>query len=530
MLNPAFINYEPRPLKFGTSGLRANVEDMTDLEVYINTKGCLLYLSCAGEIKKGDTVVVGGDLRPSTERLMKAVVRAIEDSGLKARNLGPLPTPALTYYAMQKKQASVMVTGSHIPFHMNGIKYNKAAGEVLKSDEAGILAAVSQVRSEEYARDASGTIFDCCGALKRGEQRDLPPASAEGTEMYVRRYSDVFPPDVLKGVRVLYYQHSAVGRDLVPCIIEKLGCSVDRAGRSEKFIAIDTEDITDVQLKTLQNMADEEEKKNGVKYDALVSTDGDSDRPLVCGITDGKVRFFGGDLLGAVVAEFLGADVAAVPVSANSAVDVHLKNIGIETVKTRIGSPYVIQAMKDAEKIFPGKIIVSWEANGGFLTGTDITLCGKVLKALPTRDPLLPILSALVSARGKGISLAELFNRLPKRFGKAGLIDNFPREASGEILKRFSAAGPAGKEAVFTELGKFFSRERGFGDITDINTVDGIRIFFSNGDIAHIRPSGNAPQLRIYSNADTQERANEIVNMGISEPGGILRELEKFVK
>ena len=110
------------------------------------------------------------------------------------------------------------------------------------------------------------------------------------------------------------------------------------------------------------------------------------------------------------------------------------------------------------------------------------------------------------------------------------MLDNFPREVSAEILRRFSPEEPAGKGTLFKELENFFSGERGFGKITDINSVDGLRIFFSNGDIAHIRPSGNAPQLRIYSNADTQERANEIVKMGIAEPDGILRELEKSVK
>jgi phosphomannomutase len=136
----------------------------------------------------------------------------------------------------------------------------------------------------------------------------------------------------------------------------------------------------------------------------------------------------------------------------------------------------------------------------------------------------------LVSARENGVSLAKIFERLPRRFSKAGLIDNFPQEVSKKILARFSPENPAGKETVFKELEKFFSKGHGFGNITDINAVDGIRIFFSNGDIAHIRPSGNAPQLRIYSNADTQERANIIVKMSIAEPDGILRKVERFVK
>ena len=64
----------------------------------------------------------------------------------------------------------------------------------------------------------------------------------------------------------------------------------------------------------------------------------------------------------------------------------------------------------------------------------------------------------------------------------------------------------------------------------DCGYVDGIRCFFANEDIAHIRPSGNAPQLRLYACADTQIRAEEIVAMGIREPDGILRRLAAILE
>jgi phosphomannomutase len=57
--------------------------------------------------------------------------------------------------------------------------------------------------------------------------------------------------------------------------------------------------------------------------------------------------------------------------------------------------------------------------------------------------------------------------------------------------------------------------------------LDGVRIYFTNGDVAHIRPSGNAPQLRIYANGDSQERADRIVQLAVREPDGILRQLER---
>jgi phosphomannomutase len=78
-------------------------------------------------------------------------------------------------------------------------------------------------------------------------------------------------------------------------------------------------------------------------------------------------------------------------------------------------------------------------------------------------------------------------------------------------------------------LAKFFPSDLDFGSIVQLDYTDGVRISFSNSDVAHIRPSGNADELRIYAVADTQARADKIAALGIAEPDGILRRMEKFV-
>ena len=70
-----------------------------------------------------------------------------------------------------------------------------------------------------------------------------------------------------------------------------------------------------------------------------------------------------------------------------------------------------------------------------------------------------------------------------------------------------------GKE-IQARLAKFFTPEMGFGTITHVDYTDGIRVLFDNGDVAHVRPSGNADELRIYTVADTQARADAIAAMG----------------
>ena len=562
-MGPAsFLNYVPVPLAFGTSGLRGLVTDITDLEAYVNVKAALRYLSSIGDIRAGGVVVIAGDLRPSSDRIMRACAVAVIDSGCQVENAGKIPTPALISHAIAARRAGVMVTGSHIPFDRNGIKLNKSVGEVLKSDEAGIIREIDRVRAEEYSRTATTSAFDASGMLK--SSLELPALDRTAEKAYVRRYLSSFDSAGLSGLRVLVYQHSAVGRDILPRILQELGAVVLAAGRSETFIPIDTENITGEQLDCLEELAVAAEA-SGWPIHAIVSTDGDSDRPLVAAVLPAtevkpggrRVRFLPGDLLGLVVAEYLRADAAAVPISANDAVERRLRERKVLLEKTKIGSPYVVSALNELRTAGTYERVVGWEANGGFLTGNDIALNKATLAALPTRDATLPILANLFAAAEQGISLNALWDCLPARFGRAGLIDNFPVAVSQTILANLIPAGDvievefdsaervldrsradampaplAPRPAVDwrerkATLARFFTPVLGFDDIARINVLDGVRIYFKNGDVAHIRPSGNAPQLRVYANSDSQARADEIVELAVSEPNGILRELER---
>jgi len=531
------LTYEPVDLRFGTSGRRGRVVDLTQLEIYINALAELEYLQSLprseGGIVRGEEFCFAHDLRASSTafveaeggrgEICQAVERAIFDAGMIPVNLGPLPTPALTYYALSRNLGSIMVTGSHIPFHLNGYKLNTSAGELLKEHEAPIAEAVGKVRARIYDQAFDRSPFNERGMFKDGH-RDLPPVNEAARMAYIERYESFFSGSTLRGRRILVYQHSAVGRDLLVDLLEHLGAEVITRGRSDQFVAIDTEAIDDAQLATIQAMADEVTLDYGPLW-AVVSTDGDSDRPLILGVEARKVKFFGGDLVGMVVAEYLGADGVVVPISCNDAIDRGRLAEALEP-KTRIGSPYVIAGM--AAAIGKGRnLVCGWEANGGFLLGSDIERNRKTLKALPTRDAFLPILAVLFSARGKNITLPELFGRLPNRYSRAGLLRNFPRENGRRIVELLSASGNGNLAHVISQLEDFFAPADGFSAIAHIDYTDGVRIVFVNDEVAHFRPSGNADEFRIYAVAGTQARANEIVDAGLAEPDGIIRTMER---
>ena len=515
------LSYPPQELKFGTSGRRGEVVHLTDLEIYINVLAELEYLQslppAAGGIVPGEDFPLALDLRPSSGRLCRAIARAIADAGMHPVNMGRIPTPALMYYAVARGQGSIMVTGSHIPFDRNGYKLNTSRGELLKDHEQPINQAVRAVRERIYGQPLANSPFDANGAFK-SQPEDAAPASDAASLLYLDRYLDFFGdfsgPGPLTGLRLAAYQHSAVGRDMLVDILQRLGAEVVACGRSEQFVPIDTENIEAAQLAAIQELAD-----GAGRIDAVVSTDGDSDRPLLLGVDGGRVRFFGGDLLGMLVAEFLGADAVVVPITCNDAIDRGSLAPVLEP-KTRIGSPYVIAGMETA-RAKGRRAICGWEANGGFLTGSDIERRGRVLKALPTRDALLPILAVLTASKEKGKPLVDLFAELPRRYSRAALVKNYSREQSRRVVERLSVPN----EETRKTLERVFAPALGFGAITRLDYSDGVRIYFANGDVVHFRPSGNADEFRIYAVADSQQRADAIAAMGVAEPDGLLRRL-----
>ncbi|HEX9046964.1 MAG TPA: phosphomannomutase [Verrucomicrobiae bacterium] len=476
---------------FGTSGARGLATAMTDKVCYAYTKGFLQYLESIGDLKRaGERVAVGGDFRPSTDRVMEAVCRAIEDQGYQPVNCGKVPSPAVALFGLENKIPSIMVTGSHIPDDRNGIKFNKSAGEVLKSDEQGMSS--QEVQLDDFLFAPNGSFVPAKGPPRK--------YSVEAGENYVMRYLNFFAPDALAGLRVGVYQHSAVGRDVLVKILSHLGASVTPLARSDKFIPVDTEAIRPEDVRLAADWA-----KSG-EFDAIVSADGDSDRPLV---SDEQGNWLRGDIAGILCAKFLEADSISTPVSCNTAVE----KCGWfrEIRRTRIGSPYVVVSMMEATAAGAQRV-VGYEANGGFLLNSDIENHGRKLRALPTRDAVIVILGILLLAKAQGKKVSELAATLPPRFTASDRLKNFPTEKSQAILARFNCGSePADKaaiEKVFTDIS---------GAVTAINRTDGLRITFANEEVIHLRPSGNAPEFRCYAEAKTDERARQITALTLGK-------------
>ncbi|MFT7431837.1 MAG: phosphomannomutase [Colwellia sp.] len=449
---------------FGTSGARGLVTQFTP---DVCAAFAVAFIAGMQRNFTFEQVAVAIDNRPSSYAMAKACACALQQLNIDVVYYGVLPTPALAYQAQKSAMPAFMVTGSHIPFDRNGLKFYRPDGEISKADEQVIVT--EQV---EF--------------LAISELPELT-VSNKATESYIERYTSLFITPWLTGKRIGIYEHSSAGRDLYYRIFEQLGAKVVSLERSDEFVPIDTEAVSEED--TAKAIAWSKEHH----LDAIFSTDGDGDRPLV---SDENGNWLRGDILGLLSAEALSVDALAIPVSCNTAIESSQKFKHVE--RTKIGSPYVIAEFSQLASKYNS--VAGFEANGGFLLGTDMVLNGHLLKALPTRDAVLPALMLLVAAGGEDISV--LVNALPQRFTHSDRIQNFATEKSQAMLAK-AKSDPA---SLLTQLG--FEQI----EIKSVDDIDGLRITLTTNRVIHLRPSGNAPELRCYAEAETYVIARQYVN------------------
>lgn len=454
-------------VKFGTSGVRGLAAEMDDSVCMAYTLAFLKTLAKPAS----STIAVGIDLRPSSPQIALACCKALTASGYTIDYCGTLPTPALALYAKSLSIPAIMITGSHIPYDRNGIKFYTADGEITKSQEVKINAATVKLPGNDFILI------------------ELPTINKAALEQYIDRYTKLFNPTYLSSKRIGVYEHSSVARDCISTILKRIGATVISLDRTDQFVPIDTEAVAEIdKIKAAQWSVQHQ-------LDCIVTTDGDGDRPL---ISDENGSWLRGDIVGLLTAEFLNADTVVTPISSNTAIE--KSQIFRNVIRTKIGSPYVISGMEEcAEKNCIG--IVGFEANGGFMLGDYFSINRHLLTSLPTRDAMLPILCVLALSESKNLPISKLTDHYPTRYTASSRLQNIPQAVAELITTRLVQ-----KNAILD-----LEQDNNLGQIINVDHTDGVRFSFEYGDIIHIRNSGNAPELRCYAESHCPQRAENLV-------------------
>jgi len=442
------------PPTFGTSGLRGLVSDLTEPFVARHVQA---FLSCCSV---GSGLFIGHDLRPSSAGLADIVLHSARQMGVPVTICGAVPTPALALAAAQAGAGAIMVTGSHIPADRNGLKFYTPGGEITKMQEALIQKAL--------------------GASVLSSPPGPVTIDADVMARYAARYRHAFR-GALRGQHIGLYQHSAVGRVALAELLQGLGAKVTTLGLSDEFIPLDTEALPSALRQQLRLWA------AAGRFDAIVSTDADGDRPL---LTDAYGNPVPGDILGQITAQALGAETVVTPLSSNSGVAV--SGCFARVIRTAIGSPYVIAEMQQAE----GRV-AGYEANGGFILGFAAQGPTGALPPLMTRDAVLPIIAVLAQSASAGV--AACVASQPGRFTATDRLQEVDLGAVACFLALIR--DDAEQRAAF--LAPLNS------DCIGVDETDGLRMTLRDERIIHLRASGNAPEMRLYVEAETPQRAEQ---------------------
>ncbi|MBS7647258.1 phosphoglucosamine mutase [Candidatus Bathyarchaeota archaeon] len=435
---------------FGTNGIRgiANKELTPELAAKIG--------SAIGTFFKKGKLIVGHDARTSSPMLAKAVISGLNATGCNVLFAGMAPTPALQYATKKHKvDGAVIITASHNPPEYNGIKVVWNDGiEISREQEIEI----ENIFFEERVQYA-----EWC---KIGETRPLIGIIDEYMEA-IKAHIDI-NKIADKRYHVVVDAANSVGALAVPKILRDLGCRVTtiNANIDGTFPGRPPEPRP-------ENLKDLALAVKAVNADVGVAFDGDADRSIFVDET-GEIHW--GDKTFALVEKYFlmrnpGEKVVS-PVSSSTLIRDIAEAYGGEVVWTKVGSVTVSHTMKKLNAKLGG------EENGGIFYGPHQAV----------RDGGMATALILDIMAETGQKLSQLLGELPRYFIEKGKVE-CPNKLKEKVLENLIA------------------ETKGL----NIETIDGIKIWFEDKSSILMRPSGTEPLYRIYAEAKTKERAEELV-------------------
>ena len=357
---------------FGTDGIRGTVGQPPITPDFV-----LRLAHAVGRVLKRTesrpTVLIGKDTRISGYMLESALESGFNSAGVDVVLLGPLPTPGVAYLTRaQRASLGVVISASHNAFPDNGIKFFSAQGRKL-GDEWEL--AVEAALNDEPVWADSATL---------GKSRRLDDAAGR----YIEFCKSTFANDLtLKGMKIVVDGAHGAAYHIAPMVFHELGAEVIAIGCAPNGM-----NINDGVGATHPEALIEAVKLH--KADYGIALDGDADRLQ---LVDASGRLFNGDeVLFLMVNERL-ARGEKVPgtvgtLMTNMAVEVALKNKGVEFVRAKVGDRYVLEELEKRGWLLGG------EGSGHLLA----------LDKHTTGDGLISALQVLQACVRSGKSISQL--------------------------------------------------------------------------------------------------------------------------
>ena len=393
------------------------------------------------------TVVLGYDTRTTNEMLDQAIAAGLLESGVDVIKIGMVPTP-LVGYATEKlgADAGIMLTASHNPSPYNGIKLWNSNGMAYTSSQE---AEIEEIYGEKSYVSVS---WDKVGSLTVNEE-------IKG------QYIDdlVGMVNIKKGLKVVIDCASGAGSEISPLAFRKAGCEVTTLNSQPDgfFPGRNPEP-------NAENLGNLMKTVVAIGADLGIAHDGDADRMITVD-ENGDISPF--DSLLALISKQFEGDIVTT-VDAGLCMDESVKG---EVLRTAVGDVNVAEVIIEKNAAFGGEPSGTW-------LHPDFCMCP---------DGIL-----------SGLRMAEIVSRKGKLSELLAEIPSYPN-----IREKITCSKEA-KIRVMENMEELL--KDAFDDISEVNSLDGVRLTFSDDSWVLVRPSGTEDYIRITLESRDAQRAEEI--------------------
>jgi phosphomannomutase/phosphoglucomutase len=448
---------------FGTAGIRG----LTNIEItpLMALKISQVYADWLGN--KG-TVAVGHDTRYGAETLTQTSIAGLRSGGVNVVDCGCIPTGGLaSHIVMNKLSGGVLVTGSHMPYNMIGIIIVMPDGAYIPEEIAHDL----EKRYDEYDKRQSKVLPEKMGEYKKA---DNPLVS------YKKFLLGIADNDLIreKKFKVLVDPANGTAGLVLPELLRELGCEVYVINEKIKPIPDRPAEPRAINLKETAGKVKE------YKCNLGIATDIDADRVL---FIDEKGEVISEDLMGSIFAKSVMDKhketdrLCVTPINSSGLIEYTCDKSKIKLEYCPVGQPATLKVVKHLKANF------SYEESGKYYFADQAIWADGLLSAL--------ILLEIMAKTNK--SLSQLASEFPKFYQVKHTV-HCEHDVMDKVMKK-----------VF-ELWKKQAIE---GKVKDI-TVDGLKRVYKDNSWLLIRASGTEPLIRVYADAMSLNRAEELVKWG----------------
>ena len=408
-------------------------------------------------------ILIGFDGRESSPVICKVISSALNSIGINCNVAGIVPTPCLEFAVKTLGYTGgIMITASHNPSQYNGIKPAAKDGVEISREDELIIEDIYLQKSW----------------IKNPDRWGITEKEERAVETYLKGIISQVDSKLIesKNFKVVLDLGNGAQAVSAPDFCKMLHCEALLVNQN-----IDGNFPGRGSEPTPQNLSELSKTVIENNADFGIAFDGDGDRSIFC---DNKGNILSGDKSALLLTQHIlkknPNSLIITCLNSGSNIEVLTEKFNSKVIRTKVGSVEVSRKMVSTDAL------IGFEENGGFMYG----------KHNQVRDGCMT-LALMLELLATGKSLSDEISSLPPSFTTKDKVSCSPENVS---------------KLIFSLKEEFPSSD----------TTDGIKITIDSKNWVMIRPSGTEPIVRVYAEAESQEKLDALMSEYIKKVKSII--------